>query len=219
MMKKKIAFFHSTLNTPAVMSEAFKKRFPGVPLINVVDDSILPEVTANGDKHTPGIVRRLAFFAINAQMQGAAAAVCMCTTLGGAVAEAAKAVDIPFVTIDGPMLENAVQSGEKVALTITARTTRKASGDAARAAACRMGRDVQTDVILVEGAFEALNEQGDKELHDALIEQAARKAAEDYDVIVLAQVTMAFIAERLSDLPVPVLTSIESGIEQLTAWL
>ncbi|NLZ99769.1 MAG: Asp/Glu racemase [Clostridiaceae bacterium] len=218
-MEKKIAFFHSTLNTPAMMSEAFKKRFPDVPLINVVDDSILPEVMANGDRHTPGIVRRLVSFAINAQIQGAVAAVCMCTTLGGAVAEAAKAVDIPFITIDEPMLEKAVQSGEKIALIITARTTRKASSDAARAAASRMGRDVQTDVILVEGAFEALNVQGDKERHDALIEEAARKAAEDYDVIVLAQATMAFIAERLTDLTVPVLTSVESGIEQLTAWL
>ena len=74
------------------------------------------------------------------------------------------------------MLEKAVQSGEKIALIITARTTRKASSDAARAAASRMGRDVQTDVILVEGAFEALNVQGDKERHDALIEEAARKA-------------------------------------------
>jgi len=202
-----------------MMSEAFKKRFPDVPLINVVDDSILPEVMANGDRHTPGIVRRLVSFAINAQIQGAVAAVCMCTTLGGAVAEAAKAVDIPFITIDEPMLEKAVQSGEKIALIITARTTRKASSDAARAAASRMGRDVQTDVILVEGAFEALNVQGDKERHDALIEEAARKAAEDYDVIVLAQATMAFIAERLTDLTVPVLTSVESGIEQLTAWL
>lgn len=217
---KKVAFFHSTMNTPLPLKQAFHKRFPGTPLITVMDDSILPEVIENNSNHTPGIVRRLVSFGINAQLQGACVAVCMCTTLTGAVAEAAKAMDIPFVTIDGPMLAEAVTRGEKVALLITAKTTTVASSRSAREAAVRAGREhVQVDTILVEGAFEALNVQRDKELHDRLIADAARVAARDHDVIALAQVSMVDAADLLTDLSVPVLTSLKSGIEQIRQYL
>jgi|GEM_PF-1621742 len=219
-MSKKIAFFHSTFNTPAVMREAFEQRFPGIPLINIVDDSILPEVIGNGSRYTPGIVRRLVAFAVNAQMQGAVAAVCMCTTLTGAVSEASKTVDIPFVTIDGPMLEQASMAGDKLAVLVTAPTTIEATTQAARSAAARQNRGgVKIDVILVKGAFEALNVEKDPDKHDRLIEETARRAAEEYDVIVMAQITMVRAASRLSDLSVPVLTSIQSGVEQLAPWL
>lgn len=219
-MDKKIAFFHSTFNTPAIMREAFTARFPEVPLINIADDSILPVVISNGNKPTSGIVRKLISFALNAQMQGAVAAVCMCTTLGEAVEAAAKAVDIPFVTIDGPMLEAAAKAGKRTAILVTAPTTITATTAAAYAAAKRAGCDgTQPEVILVEGTFDALNKEKDIEKHDRLISQAARNAAKDYDSVVLAQVTMAHIAAQLTDLPVPVFTSVESGIEQLAKWL
>jgi aspartate/glutamate racemase len=202
-----------------ITKEAFQKRFPSTQLINVVDDSILPEVMANNDCYTPSIVRRLVSYATNFQVQGAVAAVCMCTTLTKAVEEAGKTMDIPFLTIDGPMLKEAVARGTKIAMLITARTTRLASTAAIRGVADQMGKSVKNDTILVEGAFEALNFEADREKHDRLIEEVARKAALDHDIIVLAQVTMADIAERLSDISVPVLTSVESGVEQLTVYL
>lgn len=219
-MEKKVAFFHTTMNTPLPLKRAFEARFPEVPLITVMDDSVLPEVIANGGNFTPGIVRRLVSFGTNVQMQGAAVAVCMCTTLTGAVAQAALALDIPFITIDGPMLSEAVTRGERVALLITADTTFRASSRSARDAAVRAGREqVQVDTILVEGAFEALNRRQDKALHDRLIAEAARKAARDHDVIALAQVSMVDAAAQLTDLQVPVLTSLQSGIEQIANYI
>lgn len=219
-MKKKIAFFHTTLNTPLPLKTAFEARYPGVQLITVVDDSVLPEVIENNDCFTPGIVRRLVSFGGNVQAQGAAAAVCMCTTLTGAVKQAALAMDIPFLTIDGPMLHEAVTKGDRIALLITAKTTFHASSEAIRAAAVEAGRDqVHIDTILVEGAFEALNRKHDKALHDELIAEAAKKAARDHDVIVLAQVSMVDAAQQLESLTIPVLTSLDSGMEQLAAYL
>lgn len=217
---KRVAFFHTTLNTPRPLKTAFEARYPGVPLITVVNDGILPEVVANNDCYTPGIVRNLIDFGREAQRAGAVVAVCMCTTLAGAVAKAGQALDIPFLTIDGPMLHEAVCRGERVALLITAKTTFHSSSEAARAAAIAAGREqVKVDTILVEGAFEALNQRQDKAGHDRLIAETARAAAKDHDVIVLAQVSMVDAAAQLSDLEVPVLTSLESGLEQLKDYL
>lgn len=219
-MEKTVAFFHTTMNTPLPLKQAFHSRFPGARLITVMDDSVLPEVIANGGSSTPGIVRRLVSFGSNVQMQGASVAVCMCTTLTEAVAQAGLALDIPFITIDGPMLAQAVTEGERVALLITANTTFRASSRSARQAAIRAGREqVEIDTILVEGAFEALNQAHDKALHDRLIAGAARKAALTHDVIALAQVSMVDAAGLLEDLPVPVLTSLKSGIEQLSQYI
>ena len=75
------------------------------------------------------------------------------------------------------------------------------------------------DTILVPGAFEALNLEGDKAKHDQMIAEAARKAAEDHDVIALAQVSMVDAAALLSDLKAPVFTSLESGINQIEKYL
>ena len=217
---KKVAFFHSTMNTPLPLKQAFHARFPDTPLITVMDDSILPEVIENGGNFTPGIVRRLATFGTNVQLQGAAVAVCMCTTLTSAVAQAAQSMEIPFITIDGPMLEEAVTRGNKVALLITANTTLVASSRSAREAAVRAGRgDIQIDTILVEGAFDALNVHHDKALHDKLIVEAARREAQTHDVIALAQVSMVDAAKDLQDLPVPVLTSLKSGIDQIARYI
>lgn len=219
-MEKKVAFFHTTLNTPLPMKKAFEARFPDARLITVVDDSILPEINANDGHHTPAIVRKLIRFAQTAKEDGACVAVCMCTTLAGAVAQARELVDIPFLTIDGPMLAEAVRAGDRVALLVTAKTTVTASSAALRAAAASAGTEnTRLDTVLVGGAFEKLNVERDKCGHDAMIVEAARKAADDHDVIALGQVSMVDAAAALGDLEIPVLTAMHSGIEQLAPYL
>lgn len=219
-MKKKIAFFHTTMNTPLPLKQAFEERYSQVELMSVMDDSIVPEVIENGNRYTPGIVRKLVEFAAEAQMRNASAAVCMCTTITGAVREAAKAVDIPFVTIDGPMLKEAAKKGGRTALLITAKTTFRESSESMQRAIDEFGtKDCTFDTILCEGAFEALNVEKDKEKHDQIIADTARKAAGDHDVIVLAQVSMVDAAKRLGDLKIPVLTSLESGLAQIADFL
>lgn len=219
-MQKKVAFFHTTMNTPLPLKQAFEARYPDVQLMTVMDDSIVPEVVENGNTYTPGIVRKLIQFATEAQMRGASVAVCMCTTITGAVAQAAKAVDIPFATIDGPMLEQAARAGERIALLITANTTYKASSDSMAEAIAKSGRaNITFDTILCEGAFEALNIEHNKEKHDEIICETAHRAAETHNVIVLAQVSMADAAKGLEELGIPVLTSLESGLAQIKDYL
>lgn len=216
---KKVAFFHTTLNTPAQMKEEFQKRYPDVQLITIVEDGVLPEVIAHNNEHTPGLVKRLVDYGAMAQAMGASVIVDMCTTLGIAVREAQKALDIPFITIDGPMLKEAVMTGERIALLVTASTTIKASTAAAYAVADDCGRKVTVDTMLVEGAFDALNVEHDKEKHNRLIADMVRKAAADHDVVALAQVSMADSAALCADVKVPVLTSIKPGIEQIEQYL
>ena len=158
------------------------------------------------------------FYATLAQEQGAAVFVCMCTTLGIAVREAQKAVDIPMITIDTPMLMEAVRKGCRIGMLITFAPTEKASKATCRAFANDIGKQVEIDVILVEGARKALNE-GDKKLHDELIVRKAHEVQDLYDVLVFAQATMVDAAAECNDMNPLILTSVESGIAQIAKYL
>ncbi len=218
-MSGKAAFFHTTTATVLPMRDAFFERFPDAELITMVDDSILPEVIANDNMPTPGILRRLITYAAVAEEQGAGVFVCMCTTLGMAIREAQKAVNIPMISIDGPMLRQAVSEGKRIALLITFAPTEKVSGETARAFARDCGRDdVEVDVVLVEGARDALN-AGDAAKHDDLIVEKACRLRDEYDTIVFAQVSMANAAGRCREMGMQVLSGVESGIEQIEKYL
>lgn len=218
-MKKRIVFFHTTLNTPGYMKELFLQRYPDVELYNIVDDSILREIAANNGKYTPNIVRKLVQYGQCAESTGACAMMNMCTTLGPAVQCAQASMNIPFFCVDEPMLRQAVRLGKRIALIVTAATTIEASTAAAQAAAAEAMADVSIDTIFVDGAFHAITAEQNKAKHDQLVMAAVIQAAKDHDVVVLAQVTMAGLKERLPDLHVPVLISPYSGLEQLSPYL
>ena len=217
-MKKLVYFFHTTPATPEPMKKVFQERYPDVQLVTILDDGILPEVIANDGIPTRAITKRLVEYGGMAQDQGASVFVCMCTTLGVAVREAQKAISMPMITIDVPMLKEAVMSGEKIRMLITFPPTEKTSKAACLAFAEDCNKSVDVEVVIVEGAREALN-QGSKELHDELIVKKAHEIAGGYDVLVFAQVTMLDAAKCCEDLPIPVLTSVESGIGQLSQYL
>lgn len=217
---KKVVFVSTVAGIIPGMKEAFAWQFPDVQLINLLDDGIIPEITENGGKLTPDIIKRVADYGVTAERYGASAAVCMCTTIAPAVDAAQPAVGIPYLKIDGPMLERAATMGDRIALLVTAELTFGPSTQSARKAAEKMGRgQVQIDTILVEGAWAALNLEGDKAAHDRLIVEKAREVAGSYDVIVLEQASMVDAASALEDLGVPVLTSVEMGIAQLAQYL
>jgi Asp/Glu/hydantoin racemase len=78
------------------------------------------------------------------------------------------------------------------------------------------GKDVEVVSRLAEGAFEALSAD-DKERHDELVRAALRELAGDVDVVVLAQASMARVAETLADdeRAVPILSSPRLGMQRV----
>lgn len=218
-MSKKVVFFHTTLATPVLMKKEFHKYYSDVQLITILDDGILPEVIANNNTPTPSVVKHLIEYGAIAQEQGASVFVCICTTLGFVVREAQKALSIPMITIDEAMLKEAVRTGERIGILITFPPTAKTTKAAALEFAKECNRDyVSVEIIEVEGARDALNNDN-KDLHDKLIIKTAKEIAKNYDVLVFAQVTMASAAMQCKDLGIPVLTSVESGILQLSKYL
>jgi Asp/Glu/hydantoin racemase len=121
----------------------------------------------------------------------------------------------PILKIDDPMAARAVELGPRVGILCTTPSTQGPSTELVREHAQRAQRAVTPESRLVAGAFDALS-AGDRGTHDRLIGEAAAELASRNDVLVLAQASMAHLAQPLqAALPVPVLCSPPLAIEAL----
>ena len=217
-MKKKVAVIHTFLYSVEVLKQLFKEMLPEVEMINIIDDSLLQEAL-NNKGITPGIIRRISKYAVEAEALGADAILNQCSSVGEAADVAQKLISIPYVKIDQPMAEEAVRLGSKIAVIATAISTIEPSSRLVENMAKKVDKNVQVNRCFCEGAYEALLVENNREKHNQIVLDTIKKASEENDVIVLAQGSMYHLMPLLKDIKVPVLTSLESGVEQLRAVL
>jgi Asp/Glu/hydantoin racemase len=132
---------------------------------------------------------------------------------------AAQLVDVPVLRIDEPMAVAAVERGRRIGVLATVASTLDPSVDLVRRCAQRLEKDVELTPILRDRAFTAMR-SGDGARHDEIVGEALQGLAQDVDVIVLAQASMARVVTTLEPaLSVPVLSSPSSGMARLASVL
>lgn len=217
-MKKKIAVIHTFLYSVEDLKKLFKEKLPEVEMINIIDDSLLEEALANKGI-TSGIIRRICQYAIEAERLGADLILNQCSSVGEASEIAQKLINIPYVKIDQPMAEEAVRLGSKIAVVATAISTIEPSSRLVENMAKKKNKNVVVNRCFCEGAYEALLKENNREKHNEIVINTIKKAAKENDVIILAQGSMYHLMPLLDDIKVPVLTSLESGVEQIRSIL
>ncbi len=210
----KVGVVHTFLYSVEDLKAMFRKYLPGVEMINIIDDSLLQEALRNKGV-TPGIISRMCDYYTNMQELGCACVLNQCSSVGEAADIAAKLIGIPMVKIDGPMAKKAVELGSRVAVIATAISTVEPSSRLVEHYAALAGKAVTVDRCYVDGAYDCLLKTGDKQKHNEMVCDKVRQAAADHDVIVLAQGSMYHLMPLLADVKVPVLTSLETGVEQI----
>lgn len=213
-----VCFFH----TGSVLCDTFDdlaaEYIPDIDYHHQVDESVIDELLAVGEL-SPGITRRICTQLALAEDAGADVVLDTCSSTSPAVDVAREVVNIPIIKVDDPMAEQAVQLGEQITVLATARSTLEPSTGLVERKAEAAERVVTVDGVLVDEAFEA-RMGGDIERHDRLVAERARSAADEADVIILAQASMAHLEEDLSgDLSIPVLSSPELAMESLAEFV
>jgi Asp/Glu/hydantoin racemase len=141
-----------------------------------------------------------------------------CSSIGGATEEIAGKRGWPVVRIDEAMVDRALELGSRIGVVATLRSTLRPTVDLVRR---RAGdRRVGVREALAEGAFTALK-AGDRDRHDELVRAALRDLIGTVDVIVLAQASMARVADSLGPAAsrTPILASPELGVARAVARL
>lgn len=214
MEKIRVGVVHTFLYSVEDIKAQFKKQLPEVEMINIVDDSLLEEALENKGI-TPNIIARMCDYYQNLQDLGCACCLNQCSSVGEAADIAGKQIHIPIVKIDAPMAKQAAALGDRVAVIATAISTVEPSSRLVESKAREMAKKVTVDRCYVEGAYEFLLKTGDKGKHNEMVIEKVKAAAEDHDVVVLAQGSMYHLMPLLQDVKVPVLTSLETGVAQI----
>lgn len=215
-MKKRVGVVHTFLYSVEDLKALFRKYLPDVEMINIIDDSLLEEALANKGI-TPGIINRMCGYYSNLQDLGCVCCLNQCSSVGEAADVAQNLIRIPILKIDAPMAQKAVELGSRIAVIATAISTVEPSSRLVERMASRAGKEVSVTRCYVEGAYDCLLKTGDRQKHNDLVTAKVREAAKDNDVIVMAQGSMYQLVPLLSDVQIPVLTSLESGVAQLRA--
>lgn len=215
-MEIKIAVIHTTAVTYDSINSRLKALIPNADIMNIVDDSLLGDVKKEGGL-TKEVMRRLMIYALEAQDWGAGIILNACSSVGEGVDVIRPLLHVPYMKIDEPMAGEAVAQGRRIAVYGTVKTTLEPSARLIQRTAEAAGKEVTVDSYLAKEAFDALTVEKDQEKHNRILEELVRKTEPDYDVLVLAQASMAVLLPCLSYIQKPILSSMDSGVEAVKA--
>lgn len=160
------------------------------------DPSILAEVRDAGYVTAPPAARLVGMY-MKAVTEGADAILNLCSSVGE-VADAAQDIGrytgIPIVRVDEEMCREAVRQGRSIGVMATLPTTLNPTKNTILRVAREMNRPVELVDALVDGAFGL-----DQEQFRALMSEYAAKIADQVDVILFAQGSMAYCEEYIHE--------------------
>ncbi|MBD3243883.1 MAG: Asp/Glu/hydantoin racemase [Chitinivibrionales bacterium] len=201
-----------------VISDIFKDELPDCRLINVVDSGLIPDIIRDGGV-TVGTARRLLHCCMAAQDAGVDVILNTCSSVGEVADHAQCFIATPILKIDAPMARQAVASSARIGVLATLPSTLTPTMNLVRREAARAGKEVTIVDGLAEGAFEALT-GGSPEQHDRILTETAVRVAPKVDTIVLAQGSMARMADTLAkETGRTVLSSPRSGVIAVREYL
>ena len=165
-------------------------------VISYQDPSILAEVRDAGYVTAPPAARLVGMY-MEAVCAGADAILNLCSSVGevaDAAQDIARYTGIPIVRVDEEMCREAVREGKRVGV----RAARATPGNPTKNTILRVAREMNKHVelvdALVDGAFGL-----DQDQFKALMSEYAEKIADQVDVILFAQGSMAYCEEYIHE--------------------
>ncbi len=212
---KKLAFIHTVPSLVSLFTDLSKELLPNeVEIFHVADEILLTMVLAQGGL-SPFIYRRVAENVVAAEQAGAHLVQLTCSSISPCADAAQRMVSIPVLKIDEPMVDRAINAGNRIGVAATAPTTLKPTTDLVYDRARHLGKQVAVESVLCEGAYSALF-SGDTQTHDRIVRQYLMELMSHNDVVILAQASMARVAEAIpaADQVVPILSSPRAAMER-----
>ncbi|MBC8247164.1 MAG: aspartate/glutamate racemase family protein [Deltaproteobacteria bacterium] len=195
--KPLIGLIHSTRLVVDPVHQVVASQCPDAEIINIVDEGILKVLFELGEINER-ITDWLGRLVDSAVGTGADMAVLSCSSLSPAVNDVREKVSIPFLKIDEPMAEQAVRTSDRIGLVATNHTTPKPSTMLIEEVAQKFGKKVTVVPRVQADAFLKLND-GDIDGHDNVVVQAVEELLQETDVVLLAQISIARVKDKLDE--------------------
>ena len=151
MKRQTLALVHTSATLVPVFASLCKAKLPDVDTFNIVDDSLVRTIGAQGGI-TPAIAQRVKGYIESAVSGGADYVLVTCSSIGPAVEAAAATVKVPVLRVDQPMADLAVQTGRRIGVIATLSTTLDPTADLVRRRAALAGKKIELTSRLCAGA-------------------------------------------------------------------
>jgi len=210
---KKIGMISVTLAAVGPMMEQLQRFKDEVAVTNYVDTGLQDQVRRLGEVTDRSLFRLISLLQ-RAEEDGMDGVLLTCTVFSPFVERIQTLFSFPIQSVDTPMLERAIEHGGSVGVLYTFPATGKTSEMVFHDAEKRLGLRRDLSMIFLEEAFNAA-QHGDQVAHDRAILDAISTHAPHFDVLVLAQASMAHVAEQVADPSLQILTSPVEAIRSI----
>ncbi len=213
-MAKKVALIHTGFALVEVLKNLFGEIIPQAELINILDDSLLREVLKEGSVTKPVIERMISYYK-SAEYYNVDVILNVCSSVGEVADIARMIINTPIIKIDDAMTETAVKKAASIGVAATLKTTLDPTCRLLEKKAEGIGKKITITRTLCPGAFEELM-NGNAKKHDEIVLEEVKKLSDKVDIVVLAQGSMARLADYLDEKLLPrVLSSPRSGVMEV----
>jgi Asp/Glu/hydantoin racemase len=219
MPQKRLTLIHTSPVMIGVFGGLCAELLPTAEVVHVVDESLLKDILRD-KRLTKATARRVVGHVLAAADARSDIIVVTCSSIGPAAELAAQLVDVPVMRVDAPMAALAVKAGSHIGVIATLASTLAPTADLIRAEAKKQAKQAVVTTTLCEGAFQAVI-SGDTATHDRIVGDAIRELTQQVEVMVLAQASMARVADALpaDSRKVPILSSPRPAIEYVATLL
>jgi hypothetical protein len=187
------------LHTAAVHVEVFTALLdeiaPDDRAVHVVDETLLTDARRRGGVDDD-LRRRITTGIAGLTADGATPVVCTCSTIGAAAEEIGRSTGVAVVRVDRPMARLAVTSGHRLVIVAALDSTLGPTRALLLEEAAAAGRPVTITDAPCPGAWIHF-EAGDLDGYLAAVAAHVDGLDGDFDVIVLAQASMAPVEHRV----------------------
>lgn len=188
--------YMDTIFNPHVKPYAEEKD---IEVYNILDDSLLKATVDNGGM-TEEIATAMLNYAKAAQSMGADGVLVTCTSVNEATEAIKPFLSIPIMSIEEPLIEQAVQNYKKIGIIASLPTAPIAIERVLNKRAAEQGKEIELKVRVAEGAFARLN-SGDRAGHDELVCKCLYELAKEVECIVFAQISMSLLKHEEVEVP------------------
>jgi len=207
-----------TGTSPELMERELREQLgTEVELMNYAVPAVLEEIRKNGYVTAAPAAKMIRTY-MEAVEAGADAILSICSSVGDvvhSVQDVAKYLGVPIVTVNEEMCREAVRKGNKIALMATLPTSIEPTRNILFRVSREMGKHVEVVDVLVDGAYGL-----DREQFQSRMAEEAEKIADQVDVIIFAQGSMAYCEEWLAErFQKTVLSNPRYGVKALKAAL
>ncbi len=215
-----IAMIHTVQSVYMSFESQLREALPDVPMrvFHVLDEFLAADAAPDRSGcFTLANKQRLLHQLQAAVLTGADLILTTCSQLSATALDLSPFLQTPLLTVDGPMIEAAVERGAEIALISSAAGTVEPISESIRREAARQGKEIHIHVFCDDLAITALK-AGNREEHDRRIRALAEQIC-GCDSVILAQASGAHMREPVGQMTgLPVYTGLPYCAERVRAF-